>query len=538
MRANRPRHGRGTTAEGRRRRTARGAGGGAAPGTARGVGAPAAPAAVGAALAVLAALGAMAVPGPPAHADTAEAVAARMDRYAERYVADTGLPGAAVAVTRGEEVVLTAGYGRAADGTELTADTPMRVASLSKSFTALAVMQLVEAGEVDLDQPVRRYLPEFRIADPRGADITVRQLLDQTSGMSDRTFPEATSPQPDTLREAVARLRAVELEADPGTDWNYHNPNYHVAARLVEVVSGLEFDAYMEREVFAPAGMDDTVAAPSTGAPVPGLAEGFIRAYGTSVAVPEPDQFAVGSGGIVSTAEDMAEWMVVQNSGGRASTGERLLSAEGIAETHTASANEGRSALGWMRRTPEAGDHTRLPQVWHGGMLSTYSSYQFLVPETGYGVAVLFNSGMTLTEEDTARLADGLLALAEGRTPPEGGSTLWRTDAVFGVLTAVVAALGVRGTLRGGTWAARRLRRPRWRAFVRLLPYLVPPGLLAVFQPLADTVMGGRDASWLTRFYAVPAELLFLATAALACAAVVVARVTALAGGARTPDRG
>ncbi|MBX9389729.1 serine hydrolase domain-containing protein [Streptomonospora nanhaiensis] len=508
MRASRPRHGRGTT-EGRRRRTLPGA-------------------AAAGALTALALLGAFAGPGAPALADEAGAGAAELDRFAERYVERTGLPGAAVAVTRGQEVVLTAGYGHDSDGAPLRADTPMRIASLSKSFTALAVMQLVEAGRVDLDRPVRTYLPEFRLADPRGADITVRQLLDQSSGMSDRTFPEATRSQPDSLREAVARLRTAGLAADPGTDWNYHNPNYHVAARLVEVVSGRPFDAYLEQEVFAPAGMDDTTAAETTGAPVPGLADGHIRAYGAAVAVPEPDQFAAGSGGIVSTAEDMARWLLVQANGGRSDTGERLLSAEGVAETHTASANEGRSALGWMRRVPEAGDRARLPQVWHGGMLSTYSSYQFLVPETGYGVAVLFNSGMALTEEDTSGLAEGLLALAEGRTPPEGGSTLWRTDAVFGVLTALTAALGVRGVLRAGAWAARRVRRPRWRAAARLLPYLVPPGLLAVFQPLADTVMGGRDASWLTRFYAVPAELLFLGTAALACAAVVAVRVAAL----------
>ncbi|MDT0300861.1 serine hydrolase domain-containing protein [Streptomonospora wellingtoniae] len=456
--------------------------------------------------------------------------AARLDAFAERYVERTGLPGATVAVTEGRETVLTAGYGRTSDGAPLTADSPMRIASLSKSFTALAVMQLVEAGRVELDRPVQRYLPEFRVADPRGGRITVRHLLDQSSGMSDRTFPDASRPdQPQSLKEAVAQLRTAGLSADPGSEWNYHNPNYHVAARLVEKVGGLPFGSYMRREVFAPAGMDDTVALESSGAPSPGLANGFVRAYGADIALPEPDHFSAGSGGMVSTAEDMARWLVLQQSGGRSATGERVVSAASVAEMHAPSSHDGRSALGWMRREPEEGDHARLPQTWHGGALSTYSSYQFLVPETGYGVAVLLNTGIALTEEDSARLVDGLLALTEGRTPPEGGSSLWKVDAVFGVLTAATVALGVCGVLRSGDWARRRRGRPLWRTAGRLLAYLVPPGLLAVFQPAVDILLGGRDGTWLQRFYAIPAELSFLVLASFVCLGVVAVRVTALA---------
>ncbi|MUL41093.1 beta-lactamase family protein [Streptomonospora sp. PA3] len=463
-----------------------------------------------------------------ARADGTAASAAQLDRFARRYVERTGLPGAAVSVTKGDEVVLTAGYGRTADGAPLTADTPMRIASLSKSFTALAVLRLVEAGEVELDRPVRHYLPAFRLADPRGARITVRQLLNQTSGMSDRTFPAASRPQPESLKEAVARLRTAGLAAEPGTEWNYHNPNYHVAARLVEVVSGRPFGTYLRQKVFAPAGMADTVALGTAGETGADLAGGHIRAYGMNIPAPEPHQFSAGSGGIASTAHDMARWLILQQNGGRAATGEQVVSAAGVTAMHTPSANEGRYGLGWMRRVPGEGDRARLPQIWHGGALSTYSSYQFLVPETGYGVAVLVNSGITLTEEDTWGLADGLLALTEGRTPPPGGSWLWKVDAAFGALTVLTAVLGVRGLLRSGAWAARRRRRPLWRAAVRLLPYLVPPALLAAFQPAVDFLLGGRDGTWLQRFYGVPAELVFLGLAALACLAVVLARTAAL----------
>lgn len=118
----------------------------------------------------------------------------------------------------------------------MTDTTPVPIASLSKSFTALAVMQLVDDGRVDLDVPVVRYLPEFMMADPRSTRITVRQLLGHTSGMADASFPEKSLPAPSSLQESVAGLREASLSADPGTKFQYHNPNYWVAARLVEVV--------------------------------------------------------------------------------------------------------------------------------------------------------------------------------------------------------------------------------------------------------------------------------------------------------------
>ncbi len=113
-----------------------------------------------------------------------------IDDYVRAYLDHTGLPGAAVAVTHGADVVRVAGYGHDSAGAPITASTRLPIASLSKSMTAFAVLQLVDAGRVGLDQPVTRYLPEFRLADPRGARITVRMLLDQTSGMADSALPK------------------------------------------------------------------------------------------------------------------------------------------------------------------------------------------------------------------------------------------------------------------------------------------------------------------------------------------------------------
>src|SRR5690606_25477704 len=159
------------------------------------------------------------------------AIEAAVSTYLER----NGAPGAVVAITDGPDVVLLRGFGETSEGEPMTPETGVPVASLSKSFTALAVMQLVAEGRVDLDQPVVRYLDEFRLADPRGAASTVRQLLEHRGGMSDVSFRErSVRPVPRCLEEAVGALRTATLASDPGERRSYHNPSYWVAARLVE----------------------------------------------------------------------------------------------------------------------------------------------------------------------------------------------------------------------------------------------------------------------------------------------------------------
>jgi CubicO group peptidase (beta-lactamase class C family) len=122
-----------------------------------------------------------------AAAAAAEAVdAAAIDSFVEGYLSRNSIPGASLVVTRGTELVLARGYGIAGPGRPMTADTPMVIGSQSKSFTALAVMQLVEAGKLGLDAPVSRYIPWFQVADAEASSlITIRSLLNHTSGLSE-----------------------------------------------------------------------------------------------------------------------------------------------------------------------------------------------------------------------------------------------------------------------------------------------------------------------------------------------------------------
>ncbi len=114
---------------------------------------------------------------------------ATIDSYIQAQLDEARIPGLALGIVQGDQIVHLKGFGKANDsGGAVTPQTPFLLGSLSKSFTALAVMQLVEAGKIELDAPIARYLPWFRVADPvASARITVRQLLNQTSGISTDT---------------------------------------------------------------------------------------------------------------------------------------------------------------------------------------------------------------------------------------------------------------------------------------------------------------------------------------------------------------
>jgi CubicO group peptidase (beta-lactamase class C family) len=446
---------------------------------------------------------------PPADAAGAVAPArddwaSRVDLFVSAYLDRTGLPGASVAITHGSQVVYVAGYGHDATGAAITGMTRMPVASLSKSVTALAVLQLADAGQIDLDAPVHRYLSDFWLADPRGARITVRQLLNQTSGMADTAFPDLRRPQADSLAGAVTRLHDADLAGDPGTEFHYHNPNYQVAARLVEVVSGEPFADYLRQQVFAPIGMADTTTTDTTG-DVRALTHGYIRAYGLAIPAAEPDWFVGGSAGVITTAADLARWLITQDDG-RTPDGHQVVSLAAITVMHTPSAASGDYyGMGWERRQPG--------EISHDGEWFTYTAQQILLPGTGYGVAVIADTGMSL-EDDSAVIAQGLVALTRNQPPDVTQPAGTYADWVVLALTLITAALAVLGLVRSRRWAIRRADRPVRLSVLRLLPLLVPAVLFALLPEIGGVVFGGRSGTFLEATYVWLALVVWLGTAA------------------------
>jgi CubicO group peptidase (beta-lactamase class C family) len=397
------------------------------------------------------------------------------ERLVDEYRSVHGTPGVAAAVIDGSSVE-TIVRGRDGDGNPVTARTPFRIASMSKSMTATAIMLLVDRDRVSLDDPVVKLLPEFRMADPRFTAITVRQLLSHTSGLSGSTNNEYVFPPPRTAREIVAGLADKILAADPGTRTEYHNSTYAIAARIVEAVSGKSFGDFLRTELFTPLGMTGTGSTLGCSDGAAGLPSGYEVVLGVAVAVPEMPGICVGSGGVISTLDDMVRWMRFN----QGSLGTNLLSAGSLAELHTVQPKAGHYALGWQARAVTADAAPSL--IAHGGTLATWTGDMVFSRKTGKAALVLTNSG-----GDPGVLSTNLLAERIGAPATPMSNPLTVVNAVLLGLTVVMAALLVTAIVRARRWAVRRraARRPL------LVLRLVPLALVTVAGALLPTLVWG-----------------------------------------------
>jgi CubicO group peptidase (beta-lactamase class C family) len=274
------------------------------------------------------------------------------------------LPGAAAVLVQ-DGAPSFVNFGTDANGDAISADTRFYIGSLSKAFTAAAVLQLVESGKVELDAPAQTYVPEFRTRSSNDSKVTVRQLLNQTSGLRNETYAEWRLPQPGDLKAAVARLESAEMET-PGQRFSYHNPNYTVLARLVEKVSGESFDGYLRDHIFVPLGMTSTKTVDRVDELHDGAPSGHVRAFGHYFPMPSPAFFVNGAGGVLTTPRDYLIWILTQLREGEGPNGFRILTVESVRGSHTPGPNAEEYGFGWNRRGG---------RVSHSGGLPNHAAY-------------------------------------------------------------------------------------------------------------------------------------------------------------------
>lgn len=339
-----------------------------------------------------------------------------------------GVPGLAYAVVRDGEIVETGERGVV----EISGNEPVRpetaflIGSISKSFTALAVMQLVEAGEVELDAPISGYLPALDSA--AGGEATVRQLLSHTSGFS---MYQGNLTQTDFAMDAGALSRRVEQVAEmehareAGSQWEYSNANYQLLGRLIEVVSGTDYPSYIEENILRPAGMEKSFVHDRPERE--GMATGHRPWFGTKRPMHE-NLTGLGSapqGGIISTAGDMARYLQLMMNGE-----DDLISAESkalmMSPANGASPTYG---FGWFVN-PAKGI------VYHSGSNPGYEALATMVPSERKAVIVLANAGTGTGFGETNSLQYVLSAKAiDLDPPPEVGG--WGAKATFVALVAL-----------------------------------------------------------------------------------------------------
>jgi CubicO group peptidase (beta-lactamase class C family) len=321
--------------------------------------------------------------------------------------------GLAVGVIRDGSLEFFYGHGVAevASNTPITEDTVFRIGSLTKTFTAIAVMQLWEQGYVDLDAPANHYLRAYKLAPAQVGfrSATLRHLLTHTAGIaevqhvSDLLHPEAGpfearppifsvrvgKPMPSLAEYYRGHLPVV---AQPGTTFAYSNHGYATLGQIVEDVSGMTLERYFRERIFEPLGMVDTDLA-RTLRVGSRLATGYVFRRRGAEAAPDRDWIGAGAGGIYSTTRDMARFAAAVMGGGTNERGS-VLEAATLAAMFEPHFRPDPRLPGWglgFARGEAAGPH-RI--VGHDGILPGFNSALFMAPDDRVAV-VAFTNGST-----------------------------------------------------------------------------------------------------------------------------------------------
>jgi CubicO group peptidase (beta-lactamase class C family) len=353
--------------------------------------------------------------------------------FVRDWLADEGLPGASIAVVRGDECVYADGFGSRdlAENHPATADTLYGVGSVTKSVAALAVLQLHEAGDLDVEDSATDYLP---IDLPE--DVTLHHLLTHSSGLPSLATSEVLLARRLGMVEAGVPLGdrddfhahveggLDEIVDSPGERFLYCNSGYTLIGEIVEDLSGDRFPEYVESEILAPLGMtrstfsaEEYDADHDAATPYLLEADGEADGDGDDERSPEATDFPVreisaAPGGLLSSVRELARYVALQRNRGEVE-GTRLASEAAFDRMHAGhvETDAGPYGYGWRRREV-AGETV----IGHGGSIAVSTAYVGFTPDHEWGVAVLCNAAADRGPEE---VADGIFSVLLGGDPSE-----------------------------------------------------------------------------------------------------------------------
>lgn len=356
---------------------------------------------------LFAALSLALLPAPPAvraqeaHGLSAAAVA-RIEQAVQQEMAAQKIPGLSVAVVKENQLRWSAGFGLAdlENQVPARAQTVYRLASISKPITAVAVMQLVEQGKLDLDAPIQKYVPSFP---EKPWPVTARQLLGHLGGIRHYRGDEVHSTRPyPTLTEGLAIFKDDPLLHAPGTKYAYTSYGFNLLGCAVEAASGKPFMAYLQNYLFKPAGMD-RMREDSVAAIIPHRAQGYRKTeHGELLNSRLADtSYKIPGGGLCSPVEDLARFAAALNTGKllRRETVERMWVPQ-----KTTDGQETTYGFGWNISRKNG-----MRCIAHNGAQQRVATRLVLLPEQGCAVAIMTNlEGAKLTDL-SAQIANAVL---------------------------------------------------------------------------------------------------------------------------------
>ncbi|HEV7590809.1 MAG TPA: serine hydrolase domain-containing protein, partial [Longimicrobium sp.] len=327
---------------------------------------------------------------------------AAFDAYVARAAREWHVPGLAVAIVQGDSIVFEKGYGVRTIGRPEAVDahTLFAVGSTTKAFTVAALLMLADSGKVELDAPVRRYLPAFELKDPYVTrELTVRDLLTHRSGVAPDDFVWVLGyPRADLVR----RMRELPQVSSLRSQYAYNNLSYVVAGEVAAAAAGTPWEALVRTRLLAPVGLTETVTGFAGLAGRANVAHAHLRVRDSIFAIPERDIDNVGpAGSMHSSAHDMARWLGFLLDSARLG-GRRTISAEGYASmfapqfvvpvdrfypgARLAGTRLVSYGLGWFLE-----DYRGRFVAMHTGSIDGMSAIVGIIPDLRVGVVVLAN---------------------------------------------------------------------------------------------------------------------------------------------------
>jgi CubicO group peptidase (beta-lactamase class C family) len=420
---------------------------------------------------------------------------AGVEHYVQAVMAALPIPGMAVAVVRGDQMVYLQGFGTAnRAGDPVTPQTPFPLASVTKSFTSLAVQQLAAAGKLNLDASLQTYLPEFQLADSQAAAaITLRHLMAHTSAISqsEGTQPYLHDPAT-TLPAALAKLAKYQPAYRPGEKYDYSNWNFILLGEVVARASGQPYAQYVQAQILNPLGMKNSTFADYH--TIPGAATGNYISFGLPVPYDEKHvPVELSAGYLTASVEDMAHYLIPYFNKGQYA-GTRLLPDRGPGSFD--------ANWNWQPGAPPDVAYT-----YSGGHNSISTGFQVL-PAQQLGVIVLMNTRLDMFAPGPAA-TDLALDIARivmrSFSPPAPTTGFYVGFAIIdGVLLLLVVSI---------LWQLNRLIRSRGKpgrmAWIGIVGNVLVVGIIALVPGLI-----GSDWAFMLA-YRTDVTLAFLITALL-----------------------
>ncbi|MCR8842305.1 beta-lactamase family protein [Paenibacillus sp. SC116] len=436
----------------------------------------------------------------------------KIEQYVHNQMQESLIPGVSLVIVEKGNIAYQNGFGfaDAAAKKPVTSETLFELASTSKAFTGLAILQLEKEGMLKRTDSVTTFIPWLQLSyNDRPVSITIQDLLYHTSGISAASiqhYPKSNAD--DALEQTVRTLLNQPLNREPGSSYEYATINYDILGLVIEKVTKQSYEAYMQQHILQPLGMTDSKVGVQQ-IPPANMATGYRLKFTVPTAhTPAIYRGNTPAGYIISNANDIAKWMNVQLGNVQLQGIDQQL----IVDSHTPDRSvkpfdeHTYYGAGWAA---QQGDSN---VVYHAGVNPTFSSYITLLPEEQIGVAVLSN----INSSSTTTIAQGVMDIWNGEAPeansqPDGMLVVEQIATYVFILVGILGLVGLilivvcmkKLIRQQRNWTALKGKRLLW--FV--VHFLLCTAIMFLIVNLPSVLLGGMSWSFVARW--APVTIMF-----------------------------